>query len=163
MAEAIDLEHTGSVADALEAYRAAIAEGERLLDRRTQAEALRRLAVQNHHRGERQTARELCERSYAIATEIGDDVLAGEALNALANFDLESGALEEARTRYLEALALGGASPQLRGRVEQNLGILANIRGDHHNALLHYRRSLDGVRELRRGQGLRRSPITISA
>ncbi len=142
LAKAIDLEHTGSVADALEAYRAAIAEGERLLDRRTQAEALRRLAVQNHHRGERQTARELCERSYAIATEIGDDVLAGEALNALANFTLESGALEEARTRYLEALALGGASPRLRGRVEQNLGILANIRGDHHNALLHYRRSL---------------------
>ncbi len=115
---------------------------ERSGDRRTQAEALRRLSVQHHHRGERDAARELSERSYAIATAIGDDVLAGEALNVLGGFSFESGAMDEARTRYLQALALGGTDSRLRGRIEQNLGILANIHGDHAEALIHYRRSL---------------------
>src|SRR5437667_7937564 len=32
--------------------------------------------------------------------------------------------------RSLQALELGGMNPQLRARVEQNLGILANIQGD---------------------------------
>jgi HD-GYP domain-containing protein (c-di-GMP phosphodiesterase class II) len=76
------------VDEAVEGYRSAIAEGDRLGDRRTQAEALRRLSVQHHHRGERDTARELSERSFAIAAEIGDEVLVGEALNVLANFAL---------------------------------------------------------------------------
>ena len=69
-------------------------------------------------------------------------MLAGEALNVLAGFAFESGAMEEAKTRYLQALALGGTNPLLRGRIEQNLGILANIHGDHAEALIHYRRSL---------------------
>ena len=142
LSEAIARERAGSVDEAVEGYRSAIAEGDRLGDRRTQAEAMRRLSVQHHHRGERDTARELSERSFAIAAEIGDEVLVGEALNVLANFALESGALEEARDRYLQALALGGDNPKLRGRLEQNLGILANIHGDHAEALLHYRRSL---------------------
>ncbi|MGH7499544.1 MAG: tetratricopeptide repeat protein, partial [Gemmatimonadales bacterium] len=132
----------GSVEEAVKCYGAAIDTAERTGDRRTQAEALRRLAVQHHHRGERDTARELSERSYAVATETGDEVLVGEALNVLAGFAFESGAMEEARDRYLQALALGGDNSKLRGRIEQNLGILANIHGDHAEALIRYRRSL---------------------
>ena len=98
--------------------------------------------MQHHHRGEREAARELSEWSYAIASELGDDLLAGEALNVLANFALERGALEEARDRYLNALALGSTNSPLRGRIEQNFGILASIHGDHSEALIHYRRSL---------------------
>ena len=98
--------------------------------------------MQHHHRGEREAAQELSERSYAIASELGDDLLAGEALNVLANFALERGALEEARDRYLNALALGSTNSPLRGRIEQNFGILANIHGDHSEALIHYQRSL---------------------
>jgi putative nucleotidyltransferase with HDIG domain len=142
LSDAIASERSGSVEDAIAGYRAAIADAERFGDRRTHAEALRRLSVQHHHRGERDAARELSHQSYTIAQEIGDDVLAGEALNVLANFTLEGGALEDARAQYLEALKLGGANPLLRGRIEQNLGILANIRGEHAEALLHYRRSL---------------------
>ena len=52
-----------------------------------------------------------------------------EALNVLAGFALERGDMDEARGRFREALALGGTSPGLRGRIEQNLGILANVRG----------------------------------
>jgi tetratricopeptide (TPR) repeat protein len=35
------------------------------------------------------------------------------------------------------------AIPPLRGRIEQNLGILACIQGDHQAAYDHYRRSLE--------------------
>ena len=109
-----------------------------------EAEALRRLAVLHHHRNEREAARELCDRSHAIARETGNQVLAGEALNVLAGFAFESGSMDEARERYQEALELGGADPSLRGRIEQNLGILANIQGDHADAKAHYQRSLEG-------------------
>ena len=95
------------------------------------AEALRRLGVAQHHRGERSLARDLCERSHQIAAGLGDPVLAGEALNALAGFEFEAGAMRGRARRFHEALALGGASAALRGRIEQNLGILANIQGDH--------------------------------
>jgi Flp pilus assembly protein TadD len=46
--------------------------------------------------------------------------------------------MDQARERFYHALELGGSSPELRGRIEQNLGILANIRGDHAEALAHY-------------------------
>jgi len=55
----------------------------------------------------------------------GDVVPAAEAINALAGFDFESRAIDAARERFCEALALGGRSAELRGRIEQNLGILA--------------------------------------
>lgn len=142
LSEAMNHERAGSVEEAVKSYRASIATAERTGDRRTQAEALRRLSRQYHHRGDRDSSRELAERSRAIAAEIGDETLVGEALNVLANFALERGAMEEARDRYLQALAFGGDNPMLRGRIEQNLGVIANIHGDHAEALLHYRRSL---------------------
>jgi putative nucleotidyltransferase with HDIG domain len=100
--------------------------------------------VLHHHRNERDVARELSNRSYAIAREIGDQVLAAEAVNVLACFAFECGAMEEAQARYQEALELGGSDAGLRGRIEQNLGILANVRGNHAEAMAHYQRSLDG-------------------
>ncbi|MEO7987582.1 MAG: tetratricopeptide repeat protein, partial [Gemmatimonadales bacterium] len=142
MSEAVAHERAGSVEEAVKSYLTSIETAERTGDRRTQAEALRRLSVQYHHRGERESPRELAERSRAIATEIGAEALVGAALNTLATFALEGGALEEARDRYLQALAFGGENPMLRGRIEQNLGVIANIHGDHAEALLHYRRSL---------------------
>ena len=36
----------------------------------------------------------------------------------------------ETALHFVEALRLGGGSPDLGARTEQNLGILANIRGD---------------------------------
>src|SRR5262249_30219005 len=140
LARAIDIERSGSVREAIEGYQSAIAESRRLGDRRTQSEALRRLAVQRHRRGERDDAPTLSEQSLAIATEIGQDVLTGEALNVLGIFAFERGAMEEARTLYLEALARGVGNSLLCGRVEQNLGVLANTHGDHVEALMHYRR-----------------------
>jgi putative nucleotidyltransferase with HDIG domain len=154
--EARAQERAGAIAKAFESYRAAVAEAVTAGAASVEAEALRRLAVLHHHRNERDTARGLGGRSLAIAQEIGDQVLAGEALNVLGGFAFESGAMDEARGRYQEALGLGGTDPGLRGRIEQNLGILANIQGDHAQAMLHYRRALEGfdVSGDRKGQAI---------
>ena len=69
-------------------------------------------------------------------------ILAGAALNVLAGFSLERGDLELAQRRYRMAIELGGADADLKGRVEQNLGIIANVHGDWHEARRHYERSL---------------------
>jgi putative nucleotidyltransferase with HDIG domain len=137
-------ERSGAIAEAFACYHEAAAAAAGRGDHPVEAEALRRLAVLHHRRNERESARELANRSHAIARKIGDMVLAGEALNVLAGFAFESGAMEEARERFLEALTLGGENPGLRGRIEQNLGILANVRGEHAEAAAHYRRSLEG-------------------
>src|SRR5438093_11121632 len=130
------------MAEAVQSYTAAIDAATRDGERGILAEALRRLGVVHHHRDQPGLASELCQRSYQTATEIGDAVLAAEALNALAGFDFEAGSIEAAREKFYRALELGGASAELRGRTEQNLGILANIQGALAQALAHYQRSL---------------------
>jgi putative nucleotidyltransferase with HDIG domain len=137
-------ERSGAMAEAFQGYRAAAGAAARTGEHAVEAEALRRLAILHHRRNERDLSRELAGRSHALALEIGDAVLAGEALNVLAGFAFETGAMEEARDRFQQALALGGTDPGLRGRIEQNLGILANVRGEHTEAAAHYRRSLEG-------------------
>lgn len=109
---------------------------------RVRAEALRRLAVLHHLRAEPQVARELCRRSCDVAIQAGADDLAADACNALAGFALERGDLTEAQERYSTALHLAGENITLIGKIEQNLGIVANIRGQWSEALDHYTRSL---------------------
>jgi putative nucleotidyltransferase with HDIG domain len=130
------------MAEAVQCYGAAVDAAIRDGERGILAEALRRLGVVHHHRDQPVLARELCQRSYQTANEIGDTVLAAEALNALAGFDFEGGSIEAARDKFYRALELGGASAELRGRAEQNLGILANIQGALAQAFAHYQRSL---------------------
>jgi putative nucleotidyltransferase with HDIG domain len=142
LTEAIADERAGRVTEASDGYRAVVEAAGREGDARAEAEALRRLSVILHHGNDRTLARELCGRSHELARKSGDQVLASEALNVLAGFDFEAGAMDAARARYHEALELAGDLPRLRGRVEQNLGILANVQGDHAGAVAHYRRSL---------------------
>jgi tetratricopeptide (TPR) repeat protein len=111
-------------------------------DPRVRAEAFRRLGVLHHLRAEPEIARELCQRSCDIAVQAGADDLAADGYNALAGFALERGDLTEAQERYGKALHLAADNPTLVGKIEQNLGILANIQGDWARALSHYSRSL---------------------
>jgi putative nucleotidyltransferase with HDIG domain len=146
-------ERDGCMAEAMEGYRAAIAIAESDGPARALAEALRRLAVLHHQRNETLAARELCARSHDVAAALGDDVLTAEALNVLAGIALETGELEQARDTFGQALVRGGANPELRGRIERNLGIIANIQGDHDGALALYQRSLDACRAANDEQG----------
>ncbi|HEX9610474.1 MAG TPA: HD domain-containing phosphohydrolase [Gemmatimonadales bacterium] len=145
--EARDMERAGGIPEAIERYEIAIATAERHGEPAVLAEALRRLAVLRHHRNESDGARALCRRSYELSMQVGSEVLAAEALNTLGGLDLMAGSLEGARATLVQALELGGSSRELRARVEQNLGILANIQGSVDQALAHYERSLDAYRE----------------
>lgn len=136
----------GCIAEALLCYAAAIDAAEQGADRAILAESLRRVGILHHQRNEPVLAREFCERSHRLAIELGDTVLAAEALNALGGFDFERGAIEAARERFQGALELGGANPDLRGRAEQNLGILANIQGALAEAMAHYQQSLSAFK-----------------
>src|SRR5207245_4989533 len=133
--EARERERAGCMPEAIERYESAIAAAERSGERTVLAEALRRLAVLLQHRDDVARARELCRRSYEVAWQIGNELLAAEALNTLGGLDLTTGSMEDARTSFLKALELGGMNPQLRARVEQNLGILANIQGEPEGAV----------------------------
>ena len=144
--EARASERAGCVPEAIERYEAAIAGAERTGERAILAEALRRLAVLRNQRNGSALARELCRRSHAVALEIGNNVLAAEALNTLGCLDIETGSLADARTHFLEALELAGETRELHARAEQNLGVLANIQGDLDGALTHYGRSLEAYR-----------------
>lgn len=135
-------ERAGCIPEAVEQYEAAIAESERTNDHTVLAEALRRLAVVRHQRQEFDRARELCLRSHHVATTIGNEILTAEALNTLGVMLLREGKLAEAQQTFLGVLQLGGASPSVRARVEQNLGIIANIHGDLDEAMSRYASSL---------------------
>src|SRR6266513_387665 len=145
--EARERERVACLPEAIACYEAAVAAAERSEERAVLAEALRRLAVVRRHRSDAASARALCHRSYDVARQAGNDLLAAEALNTLGGLHLSAGAPDDARRAFLEALELGGASRELRARVEQNLGILANIQGELHEAVARYERSLDAYRD----------------
>src|SRR2546425_5777282 len=139
-------ERAACIPEAIRCYEAAITTADRTGERTVLAEALRRLAVMRHLRNESAEARELCRRSYRVACDAGNDLLAAEALNTLGGLDVQTGAIEDARKNFLQALERGGQSRELRARVEQNLGIVANIQGNVDEALARYGRSLEAYR-----------------
>ena len=144
--EARALERAVCMTAAIASYEGAIAGAAAAGEPAVLSEALRRLAIIRHRRGESVEAREMCRRSHTVALESGNDLLAAEALNTLGGIGLETDGESEVREHFLKALELGGESRQLRARVEQNLGILANIHGDFETAQTHYERSLEAYR-----------------
>ena len=144
--EARAQERAGCMPEALASYEEAIAIAERAGEGRVLAEALRRVAVVQYRRNAVEAARALCHRSVEVAEAIGDSLLVAEALNTLGVLDLQTGRLEDADRTFRSALAQGGVSRELLARAEQNLGILANIRGEHREATAHYQQSLDAYR-----------------
>jgi putative nucleotidyltransferase with HDIG domain len=151
--QARERERAGEITEAVGGYEAAIEAAERDGQSTLLAEALRRLAVARHHLGDVAQARDLAHRSYAVARSADHRLLAAEALNTLGGLKLATGSPEDARATFLRALELGSASRTLRARVEQNLGILANIQGDLVEATARYQRSLESYRAARDASG----------
>jgi tetratricopeptide (TPR) repeat protein len=149
-------ELAGQSAKAMECYAAVIDVTASGGDQRTRAESLRRLAVLHHLRAEPKAASDLCRRSCEVAAESGARDLAADATNALAGFALERGDLAEAWELYSAALQQANGNPALVGKIAQNLGIIANIRGNWADALTHYHRALDTYRAIsdRRGSAI---------
>jgi putative nucleotidyltransferase with HDIG domain len=146
-------ERAGRVLEAVESYHDACLEAERSGEWAIQSQALRRLAVLHHRRGEAATAQACSERSYDIAFAHGDTVLAAEALNVRGGIANERGDLEGARTFLERALEMGDGNLDLVARIEQNLGINANVRGRLDDAQGHYARSLEACERAGNEQG----------
>lgn len=139
-AEAYEL--SGSLRHAEAAYSSLIVAATRQRDHGTLAVAFRRRAVLAHQAGDAARARSALQQSYAVATMLGDRRLTAETLNTMGGLELETRNLAAAETALLEAEALASGEPAVLARVEQNLGIVANIRGEHEAAEAHYRKSL---------------------
>lgn len=152
--QAAEHERAGGLAEATALVEAAIEMAESDDDRPSLSRALRRLAVLHHLQGDTPAARGACQRSFAVAEEAAESVLAAEALNVEAGLAFESGEIVSARRIYARAATLGSANVALRARVEQNLGILANIQGDLTAALAHYHASMEAYSALHDRHGL---------
>ena len=142
LSQAQAYELSGSLRSAEAAYSSLIVAATRQKDHSTLAVAFRRRAVLAHHSGDTVRARSALQQSYAVATMVGDRRLTAETLNTLGGLELETRNLAAAEAALLEAEALASQDPTILARVEQNLGIVANIRGEHERAEAHYRRSL---------------------
>jgi putative nucleotidyltransferase with HDIG domain len=153
LGEAREHERAGRVVEAIGCYESAIENADATIDGAVLAEALRLLGVVRRRRHEYDQAVALCQRSYEIAMARTDGVLAAEALNGIALVHVERGEWAEARRGLYRARELGAARNELVGRIEQNLGIMANIHGDLAAAMEHYRRSLEAFRQTRDERG----------
>ena len=132
--------------DAIEAYDDAIVVADAEGAGAVLAEALRRLGNVRRRRNETAAAAELYGRSMEVARSLDDPILQAEALNALALVHVQAGEWDRARRHLEHALRLGAERAELRGRIEQNFGVISNIQGDFRTALAHYQRSLEAFR-----------------
>src|SRR6266702_3887471 len=98
--EARERERAACLPEAIACYEAAVAAAERDGEGTILAEALRRLAVLRRHRSEVAAATALCQRSYEVARQAGNDLLAAEALNTLGGLHLSAGAPDDARRGF---------------------------------------------------------------
>jgi tetratricopeptide (TPR) repeat protein len=146
-------ELSGALRQAEAAYNALIVAATRQNDRATLAAAFRRRAVLAHQGGDTARARSALQQSYAVATMLGDRRLTAEALNTLGGIELETRNLTAAETALLEAETLASEEPTILARVYQNLGIVANMRGEHEAAEANYRLSLAAYESLADSQG----------
>jgi tetratricopeptide (TPR) repeat protein len=147
-----EYDRKGHLEETAAAYQAAITAADAAGDTATAADALRRLAIVRHRRQETGEARALCSRSQAAAVASGHDGLLAETLNTLGGFELVEERFDAAEELFLQAAALA-TDPDLQGRIEQNRGTVASIRGDHPGAMERYERSLAGFLAAANDQG----------
>ncbi len=153
LVEAEAFERTGSTRDIEAVYNSLIVMAARQGDQITLAEAFRRRAVLAHQAGDSARARSALQQSYAVTTLIGDRRLTASTLNTLGGIELETRNLDAAEAALTEAASLANDDPGLLARISQNLGIVANIRGNHAAAEGYYRRSLVAYESLADARG----------
>src|SRR5919198_3606300 len=90
------------------------------------------------------------EAALAVAEALGDEAAIGHAVNAQAWIYYKLGRLDEAERLFLKAreTARRAGEAKLAAMTSQNLGVIANIRGELEQALWHYEASLADYRAL---------------
>lgn len=145
-----EAERKGRRVHAREFYEAALA---RLPEARSGAqssELLRWIARTHIGDGDLDLALECSETALAIAEAHGQVGAVGHAMNSLASIRWQQGSLDEAERLYNVARdrAVEAGEVKLSAMTAQNLGIIANIRGDIQTALAHYELGLATYRQL---------------
>ena len=86
----------------------------------------------------------------AIAEAHADESAIGHAINVRGIIHWQRGELDAAQALYRQALdiALRVSDTRLAAMAAQNMGVVANVRGDFTNAMHYYRTSLNGYRSL---------------
>jgi len=125
-----------------QAYRRAISDGSLpgLL------ECVTRLGHCLRQAGETAAAHDVFELAATVASLSGDSARAARALNGIGILHQYAGDIEAAEQTYLMAREHATGSAAVLGEIEQNLGILDNIRGDLRSALAHYEAGLCHLR-----------------
>lgn len=143
-------EKAGHRLAARQAYEAALQLFERPEDARETSDVLRWIARTYIADGDGSAALTCLDRALAVAETWGDHAAAGHAFNVQAVVHWQTGDLDEAERLYLLARqrALHAGDAKLAAMTAQNLGVLANIRGDYALAERQYRVSLDDYRSL---------------
>jgi diguanylate cyclase (GGDEF)-like protein/putative nucleotidyltransferase with HDIG domain len=95
-------------------------------------------------------ALDCCEAAHAMSAERGDQSGVAHAINLRAVIFQRRGKLDEAEELYerVRELAESTSDTRLLAMAQQNLGTLANIRGEFALALDRYRSSLGGYRRM---------------
>ena len=161
-----DVGPSAAVAGYIEAARAAERVGQRHLARSHYEEALRSLTrgdelptattilrwiAGSHFADANHGAAEDCVTAAIATAEAWDDSLAvGYAVNMLGMFRWQQGELDEAVRLYNDARerAVRAGDAKLAAITAQNLGVIANIRGDFARALEFYQASLADYRSM---------------
>lgn len=138
-----DAERSGDSAAALQHYEKALAGLDDPRDRRV-SDILRWIGSVHRERGETRRAERRYRESLEATRSSGYTEGQAHAVNWLAVIAMGRGNLEEAESTFKRArrLAIAAEEERLVGAIEQNLGILANIRGDFDTALVHYRSAI---------------------
>jgi Flp pilus assembly protein TadD len=105
------------------------------------ADVLRFLGSVFRERGEVDRAEQRYRESYALAEGMAYHDGIAHASNWLGVIAMGRGCLAEAEALFQRARRQAGCTQneRLTGAIEQNLGILTNIRGDLDAAVIHYR------------------------
>ncbi|MEO6877584.1 MAG: tetratricopeptide repeat protein, partial [Gemmatimonadaceae bacterium] len=108
------------------------------------ADVLRWQATVLRDRGRTSDAEPLYTRSLELSIKLGYDAGHAHALNFLGSLAARRGDVNRAADMMTEALALAERCGETRliGMIQQNLGILADMRGNPAASLAHFRMSL---------------------
>lgn len=141
----------GAWDDAVDGYMAALRRIEAGGDGSQAPQILRWLGRVYMERGQYDEAQRVLEASLVKAQMFGLRLDAASALNTMAAVEHMRGRLDVAEGLYTRAGAIAeeiGDADRLAAMIDQNLGILANIRGDLATALMRYQAALDRFRTL---------------
>ncbi|MBI4409050.1 MAG: tetratricopeptide repeat protein [Gemmatimonadetes bacterium] len=148
--EARSAERAGQFALARQRYERALRQVRRPEHVQFAASLLRWIGSAYRDEGDGEAALDCYEASLAIAEVNADRHNMAHAFNCMGIVQWQWGYLDSADELYERARALAQEAKDLRlvAMVQQNMGVIANIRGDLVRALRHYRDSLDGYRQL---------------